>query len=64
MLYFVQHKTLQDNVDTATKIINDTQRLLGDSIALVKNKELLFVKLQSVLKMDSYLHCDEMQPIK
>ena len=48
----------------ATKTINDTQGLLRDSTALVKNRELVHFKLESVLKMDSYLHCGEMQLIK
>ena len=54
---------LQDNVAMATKTINSVQRLLGDSIAIVKNQHIINTKLKHVLQMESHLHCDEGEPL-
>lgn len=55
---------LQDNIAMATKTINSVQRLLGDSVALVKSKQIVSTKLNHVLQMDSHLHTDDEQPIR
>ena len=54
---------LQDNIAMATKTINSVQRLLGDSIAIVKNQHIINTKLKHVLQMESHLHCDEGEPL-
>lgn len=55
---------LQDNINMATKTINNVQRLLGDSVAIVKNKQIVITKLNHVLQMEPYLNCDDRQPIE
>jgi len=55
---------LQDNIAMATKTIDNVQRHLGDSVAIVKSRQLVSTKLKNVLLMESSLHCDDGQPIK
>ena len=55
---------LQDNIAMATKTINNVQRLLGDSVAIVKSKQIVNSKLNHVLQMESHLHCDDGEPIR
>ena len=55
---------LQDNIAMATKTINNVQRLLGDSVAIVKSRQIVNSKLNHVLQMDSHLHCDDGEPIR
>lgn len=55
---------LQDNIAMATKTINNVQRLLGDSVAIVKSQQIVSTKLNQVLHMESHLHCDEGEPLE